>query len=107
MVLKWCPSAYVAFHVLIGRASYTIYIIASIRLAVMDAQVLTLLCFSYDQSKSPDSRTLNGQSALSLGAGNFSGTIVKENCSLATTVDGTSWPYTNQTSVYFPIGLMV
>ncbi|EJF58803.1 acid protease [Dichomitus squalens LYAD-421 SS1] len=52
----------------------------------------------YDISLSPEAKSLSGQPAMSLGAGNFSGSLMKENCTLPTT-SGAPWSYTNQTVV--------
>ncbi|RDX51497.1 acid protease [Lentinus brumalis] len=53
---------------------------------------------TYDLSLSPNAKSLSGKPAMALGAGNFSGSLMKENCSLSTN-QGVSWAYTNQTVV--------
>ncbi|RPD59406.1 acid protease [Lentinus tigrinus ALCF2SS1-6] len=53
---------------------------------------------TYDISLSPNAKSLNGSPAMALGGGNFSGSLMKENCSLSTN-QGTPWAYTNQTIV--------
>ena len=49
-------------------------------------------------SLSPDARSLSGQSAITLGAGDFGGGLIKENCTLKAG-SGSPWSYTNQTII--------
>ncbi|KAI0757576.1 aspartic peptidase domain-containing protein [Daedaleopsis nitida] len=53
---------------------------------------------TYDVSLSPNAKSLDGTPAVAFGSGNYSGKLIKENCTLSTT-SGTSWSYPNQTIV--------
>ncbi|KAL1940661.1 hypothetical protein VTO73DRAFT_8096 [Trametes versicolor] len=52
----------------------------------------------YDIGLSSTAKSLNGQSAMSLGAGSFNGSLMKEDCTIYIS-NGSTWPYPNQTVV--------
>ncbi|KAI0369932.1 acid protease [Pilatotrama ljubarskyi] len=52
----------------------------------------------YDISLSSSAKSLSGQSAVSLGSGNFQGSVIKEDCKIYI-ANGSSWAYPNQTVV--------
>lgn len=51
---------------------------------------------SYNQSASTTAKALNGNESVSLVGGTYSGSVIKEDCTVDTT--GSPWAYKNQTS---------
>ncbi|KZT68462.1 acid protease [Daedalea quercina L-15889] len=51
----------------------------------------------YNQSASSTAQSLNGNDSVALVGGSFSGSVIKEDCSMSTT--GSAWVYNNQTIV--------